>query len=63
MLEALRNAREAEWEKSNPKAKEKGETFNRASVTLRIFRATLVSRSRNSIASLRNTEFGNRKSP
>lgn len=33
MLEALRNTREAEWEKSNPKAKDKGETFDRASVT------------------------------
>lgn len=33
MVEALRNARELEWENKNPKAKAKGETFDRSTVT------------------------------
>lgn len=33
MVEALRDARELEWENKNPKAKAKGETFDRSTVT------------------------------
>ena len=34
MLEALRDARQLEWENKNPKAKAKGETFDRSTVTV-----------------------------
>ena len=33
MVEALRDARELEWENKNPQAKAKGETFDRSTVT------------------------------
>lgn len=35
MLEALRDAKELEWENANPKAKEQGKTFDRSSVTVK----------------------------
>lgn len=34
MVEALRDAKELEWENENPKAKEQGKTFDRSSVTV-----------------------------
>jgi tape measure domain-containing protein len=46
MLEALRDARQLEWENKNPKAKAKGETFDRSTVTV----ADLSSEQKSSIS-------------